>query len=418
VPLGSKHRLLPWTHDVLSDLEFETAADPFVGSGCVAYLLKVMGKRAIGSDFLNVTVVLASATIANGCHRLDGRVEERVLPRRHSGIIAWLMRHGPEIARAQVAHPTCEADQTVLLLAHGGPALLDDIAGFLRSVTGRVPSAEAIERVTEHYRRIGGKSPAPGLAESLARKLSAASSLPVSVAFLHSRPAIEEVVSALARGGFRRVLAICLAPQFSEVGIGPYQARAEAACARAEIELRFVHEWYGEPGLCAALADSVADVLWPMGTTTGLAGAQSSCHVVFTAHSLPLDRVSESDPYQAQVWTTAHRVARRLGLPPAVWSLAYQGAAVNGDGWLGPSAESILAVLAEQGTSRVVVCPIGFVLDQVETLYDLDIVLREHACKLGIELVRARALNDGPHMVETLAGLVRRWLGGTEGEAI
>jgi protoheme ferro-lyase len=58
------------------------------------------------------------------------------------------------------------------------------------------------------------------------------------------------------------------------------------------------------------------------------------------------------------------------------------------------------------------------VLDQVETLYDLDIVLREHACKLGIELVRARALNDGPHMVETLAGLVRRWLGGTEGEAI
>jgi DNA adenine methylase/adenine-specific DNA-methyltransferase len=69
--MGSKHRLLPWIHGVLRGLEFKTAADPFVGSGSVAYLLKAMGKRVIASDFLNFPAVLATATIANSTHRID-----------------------------------------------------------------------------------------------------------------------------------------------------------------------------------------------------------------------------------------------------------------------------------------------------------------------------------------------------------
>ncbi len=69
--MGSKHRLLPWIHVVLHGLNFETAADPFVGSGCVAYLLKAMGKKVIASDFLNFPAVLAAATIANSTYRLN-----------------------------------------------------------------------------------------------------------------------------------------------------------------------------------------------------------------------------------------------------------------------------------------------------------------------------------------------------------
>jgi adenine-specific DNA-methyltransferase len=82
--MGSKHRLLPWIHGVLRALPFETAADPFVGSGCVAYLLKVMGKRVIASDFLNFPAVLARATVANSKHRLDGSaLKQLVAPRRN-----------------------------------------------------------------------------------------------------------------------------------------------------------------------------------------------------------------------------------------------------------------------------------------------------------------------------------------------
>lgn len=83
--MGSKHRLLPWIHGVLRELKFETAADPFVGSGCVAYMLKAMGKRVIASDFLNFPAVLAEATIANSRHRLDGPAVKSLLASRRIG---------------------------------------------------------------------------------------------------------------------------------------------------------------------------------------------------------------------------------------------------------------------------------------------------------------------------------------------
>lgn len=77
--MGSKHRLLSWIHSVLCTLDFETAADPFVGSGCVAYLLKAMGKRVTASDFLNFPAVIASATVGNNRHKLDSSTVERLL---------------------------------------------------------------------------------------------------------------------------------------------------------------------------------------------------------------------------------------------------------------------------------------------------------------------------------------------------
>src|SRR4051812_44641480 len=83
--MGSKHRLLPWIHGVLRTLPFETAADPFVGSGCVAYLLKAMGKGVVASDFLNFPAVLASATIANSTHRLDDPAVKQLLAPRRNG---------------------------------------------------------------------------------------------------------------------------------------------------------------------------------------------------------------------------------------------------------------------------------------------------------------------------------------------
>src|ERR1700722_3482904 len=83
--MGSKHRLLPWIHGVLRGLDFETAADPFVGSGSVAYLLKAMGKSVIASDFLNFPAVLATATVANDRHRLDGAALKSLLATRRMG---------------------------------------------------------------------------------------------------------------------------------------------------------------------------------------------------------------------------------------------------------------------------------------------------------------------------------------------
>ncbi len=77
--MGSKHRLLPWIHGVLSQLDFETASDPFVGSGCVAYLLKSMGKQVQASDFLNFPVTLATATLKNSVEVLDTAALRKLL---------------------------------------------------------------------------------------------------------------------------------------------------------------------------------------------------------------------------------------------------------------------------------------------------------------------------------------------------
>lgn len=77
--MGSKHRLMPWIHGVLNDLDFESAADPFLGSGCVAYLLKCMGKRVVGSDFLNFPTEIARATTENNGSDLDGPALRRLL---------------------------------------------------------------------------------------------------------------------------------------------------------------------------------------------------------------------------------------------------------------------------------------------------------------------------------------------------
>jgi len=83
--MGSKHRLLPWIHGVLRELDFDTAADPFVGSGSVAYLLKTMGKKVFASDFLNFPSVLAHATVANSRRRLDDNAVEQLLAPRRNG---------------------------------------------------------------------------------------------------------------------------------------------------------------------------------------------------------------------------------------------------------------------------------------------------------------------------------------------
>lgn len=83
--MGSKHRLLPWIHAVLSTLDFESVADPFLGSGCVAYLLKCMGKRVVASDFLNFPAVIAKATVENSAVDLDGPAMRRLLQTRRAG---------------------------------------------------------------------------------------------------------------------------------------------------------------------------------------------------------------------------------------------------------------------------------------------------------------------------------------------
>jgi ferrochelatase len=154
--------------------------------------------------------------------------------------------------------------------------------------------------------------------------------------------------------------------------------------------------WYKQPALIDLLASRVTAAL---GTTNGRK------HVIFTAHSLP-ERIRDSgDTYPEQVAESASLVARRAGLDG--WSVAWQSAGRTPEPWLGPDVRDVVRQLgADAGTDTVVVCPIGFVADHLEVLYDLDIEVSRVAAGAGLEYARTASLNDDPAFVEVLADLI------------
>ena len=131
-------------------------------------------------------------------------------------------------------------------------------------------------------------------------------------------------------------------------------------------------------------------------------------HVVFTAHSLPERILRDGDPYRDQLLETSRLVAERAGL--AEWSFAFQSASATGEPWLGLDLLEELDRLAANGVRHVLVCPVGFVSDHLEILWDLDVEARERAVELGLELDRIESLNDDPAFVRALAGIVERAL--------
>ena len=128
--------------------------------------------------------------------------------------------------------------------------------------------------------------------------------------------------------------------------------------------------------------------------------------MIFTAHSLPERILEWGDPYPLQLLATTEALKDRLGSRPH--EFAYQSAAISNDPWLGPDASEVMEQYAAAGKRHMLICPIGFVCEHVEILYDIDIVYQSLAKKLGVQLERIVMLNDSPKMIRGLAGLVRQ----------
>jgi protoporphyrin/coproporphyrin ferrochelatase len=292
------------------------------------------------------------------------------------------------------------------LLAHGGPTSIEDIPAFLAQVRGGRPcSQELVDQVREKYCLIGGCSPLPEITRRTAEKLEKACGLPVYVGMLHWHPFLEDALPQMVLDGVSRALVICLVPQFSECSVGRYHRRTASAAKELGLAFDFVDSWCASPPYIQGLADSVVAAQNELGCEPG-----SQPHVIFSAHSLPKAALPTGDPYELQLRGTAEQVADKLGLPQEGWSLAYQSASGPGQEWLGPTVDALVAELAERGASQAVVCPFGFLADQVEILYDLDVVLKQKAGDAGIALARTPLLNDGPAVIDSLNLLVDRWV--------
>jgi ferrochelatase len=280
---------------------------------------------------------------------------------------------------------------SVLLMAYGSPADLADIRPYLEDIrSGRPVSDEAVDELTERYRRIGGRSPLDDVTEAQRAALEHELELPVFVGMKHWQPRISEAVERALAGGADPIVGVVLAPHYSRLSIDGYRERLEEALD-GRADLRFVESWHTHEPYLAVLADRLRG---------------TDAHVVFTAHSLPARILDEGDPYRDQLLETSQLIAEKAGLDS--WSFAFQSASPTGEPWLGPDILEELDSLYERGVERVLVCPIGFVSDHLEILWDIDVEARERAAELGLELDRIESLNDDPAFIRGLAVLVRQ----------
>ena len=278
----------------------------------------------------------------------------------------------------------------VVIMAYGSPSELSDIRPYLEDIRGVRPvSDEAVEELTERYRRIGGRSPLDEVTEAQRAALERELELPVYVGMKHWRPRISEAVDRALSGGADTVVGIVLAPHYSKLSVEGYRERLEDGLS-GRAELRFVESWHTHEPYIAVLADRVRG---------------TDAHVVFTAHSLPARILDEGDPYRDQLLETSQLIAERAGLDS--WSFAFQSESPTGEPWLGPDILDELDSLKARGVASVLACPVGFVSDHLEILWDLDVEARERAAELGLEFDRIRSLNDDPAFVRGLAELVR-----------
>ncbi len=288
----------------------------------------------------------------------------------------------------------------VMLVAHGTVTDLDDLPEFVRNIRrGRPPPEGLVEELRRRYEAIGG-SPLLEITARQGRALAAELGVPVLTAMRLWHPGLEDVLGDAAARGYERVCVLPLAP-FS---VHVYHDAAERSLAAIRDSLERVPElarvepWGTEPAFVEAHAARIERAL----------GAAGEAALILTAHSLPSRAIAAGDPYADQVGACAKAVGERLG---RAYRLAYQSQGADGGDWLGPDVKSTLEQLRADGARSVVVAPIGFPAEHVETLYDLDIEAAAQARALGLEWRRVAALDDDPGLVQALAAVARRSFG-------
>ena len=313
----------------------------------------------------------------------------------------------------------------VLVMAYGTASGPDDIERYYTDIRGgRPPTPEHLEELKGRYAAIGNRFPLGEItrqqAEGVERELNATAgpgeSFRAYLGMKHSPPSIPEAVERMRADAIERAVGIVMAPHWSGMSVQTYIDRVREAAADGPPAFAFVRSYHDHPGFVRLLAGRVAHALGTLGPAE-----RERAAVVFSAHSLPV-RALEDGSLRCKLCTacqdscryadglreTADLVAAELGLPHH--TVAWQSAGRTADPWWGPPIEDVVAELAAAGHPAVVVCSAGFVADHLETLYDLDIELREEAREAGVHLVRTEMPNADPAFVRMLAAVVREEL--------
>lgn len=303
---------------------------------------------------------------------------------------------------------TVSPQTAVLLMAYGSAPSLDErdirayLTHILRFYRRASPSRKDVSRLRARYEAVGG-SPLYDITARLvtatqrALDLALPGQFRVYMAMKHSPPYIEDRVRRIAEEGFSRAVGIALAPFRSRLSTDSYykvidDVNAELA---SPISWRFASDWHLHPLFLSLWQRRLDDAL----------SVPAEHATVFTNHSLPARGLEDGDPYARQFEATAAAVAQGCGV--ARWRTAYQSAGGGGGAWLGPALTNVLAELIGEGYRSVLLAPVGFLMDHLEILYDLDVDAVQMGRELGVEVTRTRMPNDDPLFVAMLTELIR-----------
>jgi protoporphyrin/coproporphyrin ferrochelatase len=308
----------------------------------------------------------------------------------------------------------------VLLVAFGGPQGPHDVRPFLENVLrGRRVSPERIDEVAHHYAHFGGVSPLTELTMKQARALEAALRardvpLPVDVGMRNWHPYLADTLATMSKRGVRRAIGILAAAQRTYSGCLQYRENVRAARAALirsgmhDVDLVYVGDWHEHAGFIEANADHVRQAFARLP-----ADRRDRARLVFSAHSIPTSMAAQY-PYEQQLRASASLIADTVFRDPRTprplnprWDLVYQSRSGRpGDPWLEPDVCDYLRAERGKGLDAVVLCPVGFLCDHVEVLYDLDMEAAQVCRETGIVMERAAAVNVHPRFIDALADAV------------
>jgi protoporphyrin/coproporphyrin ferrochelatase len=340
----------------------------------------------------------------------------------------------------------------VVLLNLGGPDSLDAVEPFLynlfsdrqiiklglrfmqRPLAWLIAKTRA-KKTRMFYSQVGGKSPilditlaqAKALEDQLNRQSAIGnqqSNLPtppllkkgeggmpnnghpkfkVYVGMRYWRPLIEEVIPEIYNSGIKRVIAFSLYPHYSVATAGSSLSKFKEVVADYPMEYLSIDSWYDHPSYIDALVDVIKKGLESFKSEIRDPKSEIDIHVLFSAHSLPQKMIEGGDPYVTQIIATIKEIAKRIEIK---WHLSYQSRS-GPVKWLEPSTDEQIKILAKEGINNILVVPISFVSDHIETLYEIDILYRNLAEGLGVKLRRSDSLNTHPVFIEALKDMVQ-----------
>lgn len=285
---------------------------------------------------------------------------------------------------------------TVLLVAHGTISAPEEIPGFLQEIRQGRPAPEAlIEEMRARYLAIGG-SPLLAQTSAQAVALEQRLGLPVRVAMRFSAPRVEDVLGDLSASD-----GVCLLPA-APLSVAVYEAAARKSLSSLPHppQMVAVASWALEAPLV---------LHWAAAIEQALAQSAEPCRLILTAHSLPSIVIERGDRYQVEFEAFAQAVLAKSG---ASGDIAYQSQGASGGAWLGPSLAECMDRAKSEGYASVLVAPLGFLCEHVETLFDLDIEAKHHAERIDLGFARLPTPGAAPGLVAAMENAVCRALDG------